>query len=322
VDITTVSFSQRHTIIANTFCTHTNITAMATFGKAGFNAVSYATFRPSYPAQLFKTVLSYHQGVSNTLLDLGAGHGLISRELSPSFKHVMCTDPSESMVKQAKASTPSSFSNISFHLGSAENLSFVDDGTVDMVVAGQAAHWFDYSKAWPQLALKVRPGGTLAFWGYKDNIFVDYPKATKVLDEYCYGDDTLGSYWEQPGRNILRDKLTDIIPPENDWSDVIRHEYEPGTRGKGSGVGELLMQKTLNLGEMEGYVRTFSAFHNWVADHPDKKARKDGGDGDIVDEMFDRMLEVEPEWAANGDNWRDFELENEWGSAILLARKK
>jgi hypothetical protein len=295
---------------------------MATFGKAGFNAVSYAAFRPSYPAQLFKTVLSYHRGASTTLLDLGAGHGLISRELSSSFTHVICTDPSESMINQAKASTPQSFSNISFHQGSAENLSFVDDGTLDMVVAGQAAHWFDYSKVWPQLALKVRPGGTLAFWGYKDNIFVDYPGATKVLDEYCYGDHTLGPYWEQPGRSILRDKFINIVPPSADWSEVTRHEYEPGTRGKGSGIGKLLMQKRLKLGEMEGYVRTFSAFHNWAVDHPEKKAKKDGGDGDIVDEMFDKMVEVEPEWAAKGDNWRDFELENEWGSAILLARKK
>ncbi|EHL02640.1 putative Trans-aconitate 3-methyltransferase [Glarea lozoyensis 74030] len=278
---------------------------MATFGKAGFNAVSYATFRPSYPPQLFKTVLSYHQGPSMTLLDLGAGH-----------------DPSPSMIKQAKASTSSSFSNVSFHEASAEDLHFVDDSSLDMVVAGQAAHWFDYKKVWPELAKKIRKGGTLAFWGYKDNTFVDYPKASKVLDEYCYGDSTLGPYWEQPGRNILRDKLKDIVPPETDWDEVTRYEYEPGTNGKRSGVGDLLMHKRLTLGEMEGYARTFSSFHNWAADHPERKARKDGGDGDIVDEMFDKMRESEPEWAAMGEKWREFELENEWGSAILLARKK
>ena len=37
------------------------------------------------------------------------------------------------------------------------------------------------------------------------------------------------------------------------------------------------MHKTLKLGEMEGYGRTFSSYHNWMAAHPEVKARKDGG---------------------------------------------
>jgi hypothetical protein len=59
-----------------------------------------------------------------------------------------------------------------------------------------------------------------------------------------------------------------------------------------------------------------------MAEHPQQKARKDGGEGDIVDEMFEKMLEVEPEWKKQGENWRDIPVENEWGSVILLARKK
>jgi SAM-dependent methyltransferase len=292
------------------------------YSKAGFNAVSYAAFRPSYPPQVFKTVLSYHRGPSSLLLDLGCGHGLISRELAPSFTKVIGTDPSPSMVAQAKSSTPSSLSNVSFREASAEDLHFIEDGSLDMVVAGQAAHWFDYAKVWPEVARKIRKGGTLAFWGYKDNTFVDYPKATSILDEYCYGDKKMGPFWEQPGRQILRDKYKDIIPPSSDWDDITRILYEPGTNGKASGVGELLMQSEMKLGEMEGYARTFSTYHNWMAAHPEERPRKEGGNGDIVDEMFDQMLEAVPDWKANGENWRDFEVTNEWGSVILLARKK
>jgi len=225
------------------------------------------------------------------------------------------------MIAQAKSSS-AQYPNIEFRQASAEDLGFVEDGTLDMVVAGQAAHWFDYSKVWPELGRKMRKGGTLAFWGYKDNVFVEYPGATKVLDEYCYGKDTMGPFWEQPGRNMLRDKLRAVVPPERDWEDVRRIEYEPVTRGKGSGEGEVLMERRLKLGEMEGYMRTFSCFHNWAAAYPDRKARNEGGEGDIVDEMFDKMLEVEPEWKAAGENWRDLEVENEWGSYILLAKKK
>jgi trans-aconitate 3-methyltransferase len=304
----------------------TQSSKLTPFRKSTFNALTYAAFRPSYPPQLFKTVLSYHRSPSSLLLDLGCGHGLISRELSAFFTRVIATDPSNAMIKQAISSTPKDeYSNVEFRQASAEDLSFVEDGSLDMVVAGQAAHWFDYSKVWPELSRKVRKGGTLAFWGYKDNVFVDNAEASKVLDWYCYGrpyEKTMGGYWEMPGRGILREKYRAIVPPEGEWENMQRVEYEPGTQGKESGIGEVLMRGRLKLGEVEGYVRTFSAFHNWAAEHKDKKARKDGGEGDLVDEMFDSMLEVEPEWKAAGEKWRDVEVENEWGSVILLAKRK
>jgi len=227
------------------------------------------------------------------------------------------------MITQAISSSSSTqYPNIKFKQASAEDLSFIEDGALDMVVAGQAAHWFDYAKVWPELGKKMRKGGTLAFWGYKDNYLVNYPKATTILDHYCYDSDTMGPFWEQPGRNILRDLYRDITPPPSDWESVKRIEYQPSTSGPRSGTGECLMHSTMKLGEMEGYVRTFSSYHNWMAEHPQQKAQKDGGEGDIIDEMFEKMLQVEPEWKKQGENWRDFPVENEWGSVILLARKK
>jgi SAM-dependent methyltransferase len=227
------------------------------------------------------------------------------------------------MITQAQ-STPSNSSNITFKQGTAEDLSDLEDGSLDMVVSGQAAHWFEYAKAWPELKKKVRAGGTLAFWGYKDPVFVDYPAATKVFDDYCYGPNAMGPFWEQPGRNIVRDKYRAIVPPAEDWLNVERIEYEPGTKGCGSGngTGTVLMHKMAKLGEVEGYVRTFSSYHNWMAQHPDRRAKKDGGKGDIVDEMFEKILEAEPTWKAEGERWKEFEVENEWGSVILMARKR
>jgi len=227
------------------------------------------------------------------------------------------------MIAQARSSTPSSqYPNITFRQASAEDLEFVEDESLDMVVAGQAAHWFNFEVVWGEIARKMRKGGTLAFWGYKDNIFVDYPRASKVLDKYCYGEKYMGPFWEQPGRDLLREKYHNIFPPEKDWADVKRIEYEPGTKGKGSGEGEVLMEKRLKLGEIEGYARTFSAYWNWMAAHEGTKSRADGGEGDVVDRMFDEMLEVEPEWKAAGEGWRNLEVDNEWGSVILMARKK
>ncbi|KAL3428488.1 ubie coq5 [Phlyctema vagabunda] len=300
-----------------------HLAVMSTFAKSTFSATGYATFRPTYPPTIYRRVLEYHRGAKNVCVDLGCGHGVVSRELSPHFKQIIATDPSAVMVSQARSSSPQQ--NITFREASAEDLSFIEDGTLDLVVAGQAAHWFDYTKVWAELQRKLRQGGTIAFWGYKDNVFPKYPKATVLLDRYCYAmdKDLMGPFWEQPGRSILRDRLRAIVPPEELYEDVQRVEYEPNAVGTAEGsFGERIMYKTLKLGEVEGYTRTFSAFHGWQEAHPDKISRAKGGEGDLVDEMLDEMLEAEPEWKAQGDAWRDFEVETEWGSAILLARKK
>ncbi|CAL3969886.1 hypothetical protein PZA11_007559 [Diplocarpon coronariae] len=298
---------------------------MATFAKSSFNALTYATFRPTYPPQILARILAYHSpSPRNLAVDLGCGHGLISRSLGAYFTRVLGTDPSLSMIEQARSTTPAGeYGNVELRQARAEELRFLREGQVDVVVAGQAAHWFDYSKTWPELARVVRRGGTLAFWGYKDNIFVDYPAATKVLNEYCYGAEKMGPYWEQPGRNILRSLYRDIVPPGSEWENVQRLEYEPSLEGRGKeqGKGVLLMGNRLRLGEVEGYVRTFSAFVNWKAEF-EERSREEGGEGDVVDRMFDEMREVEGEWKKTGEAWRNLEVENEWGSVLLLARRR
>jgi hypothetical protein len=198
-----------------------------------------------------------------------------------------------------------------------------------MVVAGQAAHWFDYKRVWPELARVVKSGGSLAFWGYKDNILVGYPQINPIIDQGFYTDDELApgmkgmaSYWEQPGRNILRDSMQAVVPPETEWKDVQRIVYEPDrVRSEPGDVESGWLQKRLRLGEFEGYLRTFSSYRGWKDDHPHIKSREEGGEGDIIDVMFDKMVEAVPEWKAKGPGWKDIEVESYWGTAIILARR-
>lgn len=52
---------------------------MATFGKATYNAATYASIRPTYPRQLYDLIFRYHeQGRKarwGTAVDLGCGTG-------------------------------------------------------------------------------------------------------------------------------------------------------------------------------------------------------------------------------------------------------
>ncbi|KAF2423477.1 S-adenosyl-L-methionine-dependent methyltransferase [Tothia fuscella] len=293
---------------------------MATFAKSTFNSASYAAFRPTYPPALYNTVLNYHRGPKNLVVDLGCGHGIVPRYLSKEFKQAIGTDPSPNMIKQSKESTSSSeYPNVEFHVASAESLPFIKDGSVDMVVAGQAAHWFDYPRLFPELNRVLRKGGTMAFWGYKDHVYVSYPAASKMLVEYSYGMDQekqLGSYWSQPGRSILQDKLRPIKPPEDIFEDITRLEYEAGTEGPNSGEGTMFVNKKMTMKQSMDYMRTWSSFHEWEKLHPNDKKRSEARSGDLIDWMYDEMKKAE------GWTDEDMELDIEWGSGLLMARKR
>ena len=222
------------------------------------------------------------------------------------------------MIEQARASTSDEYPNVTFRQSAAESLPFIEDGSVDMVVGGQAAHWFDYPKFFPEMRRVLGKAGTLALWGYKDHVFVDFPRATEILNNYAYSKDErmLGPYWTQPGRSIVQNKLRDIEPPTSDWGDIQRIEYEPGTNGANSGEGTMFLRRKLTLGECMNYIRTWSAFHAWQENHPNQKKREEGGSGDVIDTMFDEMRSIEKDW----DEQKEVEIE--WGSGLLLGRRR
>jgi trans-aconitate 3-methyltransferase len=288
--------------------------------KSTFSAASYATFRPTYPPSLYQSILSFHRGPRKLCIDLGCGHGLVARHLSQDFEHVVGTDPSKGMIAQAQSSTPAEqYPNVEFREATAEDLAFVEAGSVDLVVAAQAAHWFDYPRLWPELKRVLRQGGTMAFFGYKDHVFVESAAATRLLHENSWRreKDALGYYWQQPGRSIVEAKLRPIEPPTSIFDDITRIEYEPGTNGPGTGEGTMFVSKRLTIANCKNYVRTWSSYHGWKDAHPGAKARKDGGQGDVVDELFDQIAVEEPSFRDENK-----EVDLEWGSGLLMARKK
>lgn len=247
----------------------------------------------------------------------------MARSLAPHFSEMIGTDPSGGMIQQARSSTSGTeFANVRFEESPAESISFLQDASVDMVVAAQAAHWFDYPRLFPEMKRVLRKEGTLAFWGYGDHVFVDFPRATEALKHYAYGDNDmlLGPYWSQPGRSITENKLRNIEPPLNDWEDLQRIEYEPGVEGPRSGTGTMFLNKKLKLGDCMSYIRTWSSVHAWQEAHPSHQRRADGGQGDVIDWMFDQMRAAEPTWQV--DNWKEKEVEIEWPTGLLLARRR
>lgn len=236
------------------------------------------------------------------------------------------------MVAQARKLTNAP--NATVFQGSSEDLSFLPTGSVDLAVAGEAAHWFDYQRTWPEVARVVRPGGSLAFWGYNESLVVGYPQLRSILAHYLYSTDevrpgmeALGRFWEEPGRSILRNFFESIEPPKEAWEDVRRITFKPDdspTHGVEKAPEEALwLRKRMKLGEFVVYLGTFSSVHNWRAAHPEVKSRVEGGEGDIMDAIVEAFLDAVPEWKAKGeDGWGDVEVEILWATCLLMARRK
>ncbi|KAL6907170.1 S-adenosyl-L-methionine-dependent methyltransferase [Trichoderma evansii] len=133
---------------------------------------NYSVVRPGYPPELFKIIVDHHTstgGQLDTVVDVGCGPGQAIKDLAPFFKNAIGLDPSEGMIDTARASAKSENLPIRFEVSFAETLGVdleppVSDGSVDMVTAATAAHWFDMAGFWKAAARILKPGGTVAIW--------------------------------------------------------------------------------------------------------------------------------------------------------------
>ncbi|KAF5866242.1 hypothetical protein ETB97_000206 [Aspergillus alliaceus] len=230
---------------------------MASFLSKSFAHKGYAAFRPTYAAELYRTVLAYHEGFSDSRrslsVDLGTGHGLVTRELSPHFHRVIGTDPSAGMVSQARELSPvTSYPNVEFHQFAAESLPFLKG---------------------PQSTYS--PGGGSS----RTNCAPSSRRSPS-------GRRPSGSSTSRP------------------------RPVSSGGRAK------------MTLGAMEEYTRTWSSFHQWQQRFPSAHRRGPYGDGegDVIDRMMDAIREAESAFQVS--EWKEKEVDVEWGSALILARRR
>jgi ubiquinone/menaquinone biosynthesis C-methylase UbiE len=143
----------------------------------------YARFRPTYPVALFDTVYAYAAEQGNTerrtAVDIATGSGQAAVELAKAFDTVIGVDASPEQVKQAPPRA-----NMRLQLGTAESTG-LPPACADLVTVAQALHWFRVAEFYAEAARLLRPGGTLAIWGY-DNCTLDPPAADALISR-VYG---------------------------------------------------------------------------------------------------------------------------------------
>lgn len=201
--------------------------------KDYFSAQSraYARFRPDYPKELIRYLLSQVQNTSR-VWDCATGTGQVAQSLAPHFEQVVASDASAAQIQKA-APHP----KIAYRVAPAENSGW-EPHSFDLITVAQAIHWLDHARFYEEVKRVARPGALLAIWGY--GFLRIGPEIDKILDELYF--DILGStYW--PPERLHIDQGYSRIP-------------FPFTRLP---VPTFRMEKSWNLPQLIGYIHTWSA---------------------------------------------------------------
>lgn len=139
---------------------------------------NYIAYRPGYPRTLVD-LLAEHHGLTATKIvaDIGSGTGLLTRLFLDAGCAVFGVEPNREM-RAAGERLLSDFTRFSSVAGTAEATT-LPEASVDLIVAGQAFHWFDREPARAEFSRILRPGGNVALiWN------VRLRDATPFMAEY------------------------------------------------------------------------------------------------------------------------------------------
>ncbi|MDB4960808.1 MAG: uncharacterized protein JWP01_807 [Myxococcales bacterium] len=191
-------------------------------------AARYAACRPHYPAALVDALAD--RSPQGTAWDIGCGTGQLSVALADRFARVIATDPAQALLDQAP-----SHPRVEYRCASAE-VSGLPDASIELAVAAQAAHWFDWPRFVAELERVAKPGALLALVSY-GNLVVD-EQVGSLMELYR---DAVGPYWPK-GREHVEDGYRNLALP---WPAVEAPAIE--------------MTASWARDELLGYVQTWSA---------------------------------------------------------------
>ncbi|UNZ16349.1 class I SAM-dependent methyltransferase [Streptomyces sp. 891-h] len=128
-----------------------------------FNAAAdrYATYRPSYPGELFPAIeeLAGIQLAGARVGDVGAGTGISTAQLLEHGADVVAIEPGEGMATRFRKTLP----DAPLVRGDANALPLAD-ASQDLLTYAQSWHWTDTTRAVPEALRVLRPGGSLVIW--------------------------------------------------------------------------------------------------------------------------------------------------------------
>jgi len=197
----------------------------------------YATFRPTYPDDLYSFILKHIKNL-DAAWDCATGNGQVAQVLAKHFNQVEATDLSQQQLDNAVQ-----IKNIHYSVQSAEKNTFPDNH-FNLITVGQALHWFDLDKFYSEVRRVAKKDALLAVWGYA------ICKVSTNVDEHFnhFYNHVVGPYWDSARKMVEEEYRSVPFPFE---------QIETPT---------FSIQVEWTLEEFAGYLTTWSATQKFIKD--------------------------------------------------------
>jgi SAM-dependent methyltransferase len=155
---------------------------------------NYKRFRPGYPPALID-FLARECGLTaaSRIADIGSGTGLLSRPFLDAGFSVVGIEPN---CEMREAGEPGA-------LDATAEATTLPDRSVDLIVAGQAFHWFDPARTRAEWVRILRPPGHVALiWNLRSESTPFLREYAAVVDRYAAARDPGGAIREAGSSRI------------------------------------------------------------------------------------------------------------------------
>ena len=143
----------------------------------------YEKYRPSYPQKYVEDIIEKcHLNFESLVADIGAGTGILTRQLLHNNLKVVGVEPNPDMRKVLKKlETNKNFRAIE---GTAEHTN-LENNRIDLVVVAQAFHWFDKEKFKEECKRILKPNGSVwILWNQLDENEEIVKEQKRIDDQY------------------------------------------------------------------------------------------------------------------------------------------
>jgi SAM-dependent methyltransferase len=154
-------------------------------------SAAYRRYRPGYPDALIEFVVASAPD-RRLAIDCATGNGQAAVQLAPHVDLVLAVDGSESQVTKAREHP-----RVRYAVATAERLP-IAAGCASIVVAAQAAHWFDFDRYYAECRRVLKPRGLVAVWTYE---LLRFDSALDAMLHEFYAIE-VGAYWPPERRYV------------------------------------------------------------------------------------------------------------------------
>lgn len=150
-------------------------------------AERYARYRWGYAPEAISTLFEItHLSSEAIVADIGAGTGLLSKELLGKVKMVVAIEPNPAMRLITERLYGQNLSFIS--MGSTAEETHLPDKSIDLITVGQALHWFEPEATLKEFRRILKPGFWLAA--------VFHSRIDQDIDEAIHAIQTVENGWD------------------------------------------------------------------------------------------------------------------------------